>query len=288
MKNLVQFIIMWAFLPPFAAGAVPADSASFSPVSVDVSSYLVETQPVDVSEVTIDCTHCAYLGELPRKHEPVSIYSLPYSTTLSNPNSHRLWVNTAVLASAFVGTLLVLECLPEDATSWNRAELQDVPLFERWYDHVIKKGPEWDHDNPIFNYVLHPYAGAVYFMGARSNGYNFYQSLLYSAAVSTIGWEFGIEAFMERPSIQDIFITPLCGAIIGEAFYKMKRSIVENGYTLFGSPVLGTIAAFLLDPLNEVVGIFIGNPARHAARAQLQFTPAITPAYQGFALTLTF
>lgn len=288
MKNLVQFITMWAFLPAFSAGAAVADSTRFAPVSVDMSSYFIETQPVDVSEVTIDCTHCDYLGELPRKHEPVSIYSLPYSITMSNPDPHRLWVNTAVLASAFVGTLLVLECLPEDATSWNRAELQDVPLFKRWYDHVIKKGPEWDHDNPIFNYVLHPYAGAVYFMAARSNGYNFYQSLLYSAAVSTIGWEFGIEAFMERPSIQDIFVTPLCGSIIGEAFYRLKRSIVENDYTLFGSPVLGTIAAFLLDPLNEVVGIFMGNPARQAARAQLQFTPAITPAYQGFALTLTF
>ena len=110
---------MWAFLPAFSAGAAVADSTRFAPVSVDMSSYLIETQPVDVSEVTIDCTHCDYLGELPRKHEPVSIYSLPYSMTMSNPDPHRLWVNTAVLASAFVGTLLVLECLPEDATSWN-------------------------------------------------------------------------------------------------------------------------------------------------------------------------
>lgn len=29
--------------------------------------------------------------------------------------------------------------MPEDATSWNRAELQDVPLFKRWHNHVIKK-----------------------------------------------------------------------------------------------------------------------------------------------------
>ena len=288
MKNLVQYIIVCALMPALAAETAAAGRPGFAPVSVDVSSYLIGTPPADVSEVTIDCTHCVCLGELPRKHEPVSIYSLPYSMTLSNHDAHRLWVNTAVLASAFVGTLLVLECLPEDATNWNRAEIQDVPLFKRWCDHVIREGPEWDGDNPIFNYVLHPYAGAVYFMAARSNGYNFYQSLLYSAAVSTIGWEFGIEAFMERPSIQDIFVTPLCGSIIGEAFYRLKRSIVDNGYTLFGSPVLGTIAAFLLDPLNETVGLFIGNPARQAARAQLHFTPALTPAYRGFALTLTF
>lgn len=78
--------------------------------------------------------------------------------------------------------------MPEDATSWNRAELQDVPLFKRWHNHVIKKGPEWDHDKFYFNYVLHPYAGAAYFMAARSCGFNFWHSSLYGAIVSTVGW----------------------------------------------------------------------------------------------------
>ncbi len=159
-------------------------------------------------------------------NRPLSPYELPYSVTGKSYDWHRLWINTATLSGAFVGTLLVLECLPEDATSWNRAELQDVPLFKRWHNHVIKKGPEWDHDKFYFNYILHPYAGAVYYMSARSCGFNAWQSLLYCACVSTIGWEFGIEAFMERPSIQDIFITPLVGGAIGEGFYKLKRQIV--------------------------------------------------------------
>lgn len=68
-----------------------------------------------------------------------NIYELPYSVTGTAPDWHRMWINTATLSGAFVGTLIVLECLPEDATSWNRAELQDVPLFKRWYNHVIKK-----------------------------------------------------------------------------------------------------------------------------------------------------
>jgi len=191
-----------------------------------------------------------------------TIYDLPYSLGTRRYDWHRLWINTATLSGAFIGTLLVLECLPEDATSWNRAELQDVPLFKRWYNHVIKKGPEWDHDKFYFNYILHPYAGAVYFMTARSCGFNTWQSLLYCTCISNIGWEFGIEAFMERPSIQDLFITPLVGSFIGECFYKLKRSIVDNGYRLFGSSVLGNIVAFLIDPVNEVVGLFAGNPCR--------------------------
>ena len=74
-----------------------------------------------------------------KQKKPVSIYELPYSFTGNSYDWHRLWINTATLSGAFVGTLLVLECLPEDATSWNRAELQDVPLFKRWHNHVVKK-----------------------------------------------------------------------------------------------------------------------------------------------------
>ena len=191
-----------------------------------------------------------------------NIYEAPYSVTGRDADWHRLWINTAALSGAFVGTLLVLECLPEDATSWNRAELQDESLPKRWHKHVIKKGPEWDHDKFYFNYILHPYAGAVYYMGARSCGFNAWQSLLYCTCISTIGWEFGIEAFMERPSIQDIFITPIVGSLIGESFYKAKRKIVDNGYTLAGSSTLGNIVVFLIDPVNEVTGLIWGNPCR--------------------------
>lgn len=197
---------------------------------------------------------------------PNNIYELEYSKTGKCYDWKRLWANTAVFGTAFVGTLLVLECLPEDATSWNRAEIRNVPLFKRWYNHVIKKGVSWDHDKFIFNYVLHPYAGAVYFMSARSCGFNFWQSLFYSSLISNVGWEFGIEAFMEPPSIQDMLITPLVGSLIGECFYKLKRKIVNNGYTLAGSPVFGNIVAFFIDPVNEFVGLFKGNPARQTAK----------------------
>lgn len=192
---------------------------------------------------------------------PQSIYSRPASWTYSDPWWHGLWINTAVYAGAFVGTLFVLECLPEDATAWNRKEITSRPFYERWYRNIFKLGPEWDHDKFIFNYVLHPYAGAAYFMAARSCGFNFWQSMLYSAAISTIGWEFGIEACMERPSYQDIFVTPLVGSIMGEGFYRLKRMIVNRDYRVLGSPAIGHICAFFLDPVNEVVGL-LSPPSR--------------------------
>ena len=175
---------------------------------------------------------------------PQTIYARPASWTYSDPWWHGMWINTAVYAGAFVGTLFVLECLPEDATAWNRAELRQDPFWKRWYQNIFKKGPEWDHDKFIFNYVLHPYAGAAYFMAARTCGFNFWQSFLYSACISTIGWEFGIEACMERPSYQDLFITPVVGSLMGEGFYRLKRMIVDRDYYVLGSKVIGHICAF--------------------------------------------
>ena len=191
----------------------------------------------------------------------VNIYDMPYSMTANYPNYKRLALNTGVLYGAGFVALGVLHALPEDATAWNKKEIREVSPFRRWVRNV-KKGPVWDKDNWIFNYVLHPYGGAAYYMGARSQGFNVFNSFLYCAGISTFFWEYGIEAFMEIPSIQDLIITPVVGTIMGEGFYLLKRHIVANDYELFGSGFLGNVVAYLIDPVNEVIGIFAGNPNR--------------------------
>lgn len=232
----------------------------------------------------------------PRKSIYDNIYARPYSLTGNvYPNWGRLWANTGTLVGAYVATLFVLECLPPDATAWNRAEIQSVPLFKRWSNHVIKQGPEWDHDKFVFNYILHPYAGAVYFMSARSCGFGFWQSMLYSTIISNIGWEFGIEAFMERPSYQDLFVTPVIGSCIGELFYRAKRDIVSHDYTLAGSRVLGNIVVFLIDPVNEVLNLMRGSDTRRlhlgrgsARRVESSLYPVGAAGAPGFTLTVNF
>ena len=226
---------------------------------------------------------------------PRSLYSKPASWTYSDPWWHGMWINTAVLSGAFVGTLFVLELLPEDATAWNRAEIKNVPFYERWYTNIFKRGPVWDSDLFIFNYVLHPYAGAAYFMSARTCGFNFWQSMLYSAMISTFGWEFGVEACMERPSYQDIFITPIIGSLMGEGMYRLKRLIVNNNYEVFGSPIIGHILAFFLDPVNEVVGALSPGKCRSIGPGCLTSQPLLIPSPSpgassafGFTISATF
>lgn len=215
----------------------------------------------------------------------INIYDMPYSKTASYPNYKRLWINTGALYAAGFVALGVLETLPDSATNWNTEEIRSVPWIQRWGNHV-KKVAHWDGDNPLFNYVLHPYGGAAYFMAARSVGFNFKQSALYCFCISTFFWEYGIEAFMEIPSIQDLIITPVVGSLIGECFYKWKRSIVADGYTLWGSSVLGNVVAFILDPVNEFVGLFAGNPCRQSLKVKRRTTeialfPSMSPSRNG-------
>lgn len=284
-------------------GTTMADSSlsvivmpEFQEIEINESVELLPVVTADLASAAIDTTaNYDFSRANARKAPNPSIYALPYSLKTNSPDWKKLWINTGVLGGAFGGTLLVLQCLPQDATSWNRAELQQQPPLKRWYRNVFVRDPEIDHDKFIFNYVLHPYAGAVYFMAARSAGFNFWRSFLYCSIVSDIGWEFGVEACMERPSYQDLVITPVVGSIIGEFFYKFKRHIVNNDYCLFGSKVVGNIAAFIVDPVNGFTDLFSHSNSRGIYRPDKKTTgvtsslmPAVVNGAPGFTFSCVF
>lgn len=242
-------------------------SATLSIAKATEETQALELIPAEKTELMLPLPELpsveSIAEEIPMSKEfkpavKLNIYDLPYSRTLSVPNWGRLWGNTAVLMAGGVTTMAILEALPEESTAWNRAENSKTPLFKRWLRNV-KTGPVWDGDKFIFNFVLHPYAGAAYYMSARSCGFNCWGSFLYSFCISTFFWEYGFEAFNEIPSAQDLVITPVVGSLMGEGFYLIKRHIVENGYRLFGSPVLGYAVAWICDPVNETLGYFRGD-----------------------------
>ena len=247
-------------------------------VIVSIKSYA--SAPAAINPDTITVPIVLVRDSLPSHLvSRINIYDMPYSRTASYRNWKRLWINTAALYSAGIVALVVLENLPEDATNWNRAELSGVAPLKRWCNHVAQVA-HWDGDNPIFNYILHPYGGAAYFMSARSLGFDFWESALYGFCISTFFWEYGIEAFMEVPSIQDLVITPVVGALLGECFYKWKRLIVADGYELLGSRALGYVVAFILDPVNEFVGFFAGNPCKQSLNDKhITLVPTFTPSH---------
>ncbi|MCJ2376131.1 DUF3943 domain-containing protein [Vibrio sp. ZSDZ34] len=192
------------------------------------------------------------------------LYRNPYRVSLFSPqhgeDSARLWSQTKSIAAYGVGVAGVLALMPESITNWEKG---GDDLFSKWVDNV-SSGPTWDRDDWAINYLGHPYFGGVYYQAARKSGYRQWDSFIYSAMMSTFYWEYGIEAFAEVPSIQDLFVTPILGWVYGEWAYNKEQEIRLTGGTVWGSKSLGNVSLFLLDPVDS-----LGNGVNHIAGREI-------------------
>jgi len=167
----------------------------------------------------------------------------------------RLGYNTAMYLGATVVAFGILYAMPESATNWDKEAMKENGITYKWKQNV-KAGPVWDEDDWVLNWITHPYSGGVYYMTSRSAGFNMFESFLYSAFMSTCFWEYGIEAFAEIPSKQDLIITPVVGSVIGEGFFYAKKSILRNDRRVLRSRFLGYTSLFLMDPFNTMLDSF--------------------------------
>ncbi len=180
-----------------------------------------------------------------------AIYSSPYHTSLFKPQNGedgaRVWSQTKSMLFYGAGVALFLAALPESATGWD----PDSDIFSKWVENVTA-GPVWDRNNMAYNYIGHTYVGGVYYQVARKSGYRQWDSFVYTALMSTFYWEYGIEAFAEVPSIQDLAVTPLLGWVYGEWAYQTELGIRDRGNKVVGSKILGETSLFFLDPIDSL------------------------------------
>ena len=167
----------------------------------------------------------------------------------------RLGLTTSMYAGATVIAFGVLWVMPESVTNWDKEEMKEKGLAWKWKENV-KAGPVWDEDDWVLNWITHPYSGGVYYMTSRSAGFTPLESFGYSVIMSTFFWEYGIEAFAEVPSIQDLIITPVVGSVVGEGFFLAKKSILRHDKKVLNSRFLGITTLFLIDPFNTILDGF--------------------------------
>ena len=100
------------------------------------------------------------------------------------------------------------------------------------------------------------------------------ECFVYGVIMSTFH-EYFIEAFPEPPSIQDLVVTPVGGALIGEVTYQLQELIRRNDGKIFASPFIGRAAMFLLNPLNDIINGFedVVGPIvkKHAIKIQIGY-----------------
>ena len=107
---------------------------------------------------------------------------------------------------------------PESVSQWT-AEQRKTSL-QKWWENV--RHPQWDPDTWYVNYLGHPYFGAIGYIRARERRFGAFGGFWYAALLSGL-YEFGIEAMFERPSYQDLIVTPVGGLLLGALLFEPIR-----------------------------------------------------------------
>jgi hypothetical protein len=163
------------------------------------------------------------------KKDPPFLYTLnmnhkekPILNKIGRGCIYTLIYNTSIM------TGLVLS--PTWLNQWDNlsTKLKFKSMMDQ-YKNSYTKPPVIDHDMFITNYLGHPYQGGFYYNSLRSQGATVLQSSLFCWG-HTLLWEYGWEAGIEQPSIQDLIVTPLAGILVGEASNLATIQMSKHGF----------------------------------------------------------
>jgi hypothetical protein len=125
----------------------------------------------------------------------------------------------------------------------------------------LKHGYEWDDNSFSANNWRHPYQGAMYFGAARANGFDFYQSTVFSF-VGSWYWEYAGEG--HNPAYNDMVNTTMGGVSFGEVLFRLSRMITDNEAT-GAERSWRELGGFLVHPLRGANRLLTGEAfSRHA------------------------
>jgi hypothetical protein len=191
---------------------------------------------------------------------------LEYSPEADTPDRAGLRRDTMYFLAYQWVVIGVLYISPESISGWTDQQKKDYS-FSKWRENVTN--PQWDSDVWYINYVLHPYWGATYYVRARERGYDDEHAFWYSVLLSCL-YEFGAEALAEEVSIQDLFMTPIGGTLVGRYFMDVRERVREREAALGYRSTRDKWIWVLTDPLgaaNNAIDRMIGRDV------SLQFRP---------------
>ncbi|MEY4580903.1 MAG: hypothetical protein RL701_5606, partial [Pseudomonadota bacterium] len=101
-------------------------------------------------------------------------------------------------------------------------------------------GYSFDTNQFDTNFVMHPASGTLYYLAARGNRLSWWQSLAYAVVASLIWEVFG--EFREETSVNDLWVTPLSGLILGETTFQLG-ALFDRGCVSPVNSAFGTLLA---------------------------------------------
>jgi hypothetical protein len=114
---------------------------------------------------------------------------------------------------------------------------------------------QWDNNAFLNNQFSHPYHGSLYYNVGRTNGFNFWESSLWSFGGSFM-WEIMGEQWAPAPN--DLLNTGLGGITLGEMLFRASSLVLDNRATGF-ERTMREIGAFALDRCAGSTGCSTGQ-----------------------------
>lgn len=144
-------------------------------------------------------------------------------TDYRKPDWKGIRDDTGILFGAQFVAVGVLYLMPESISSWSGDQKHNS--FKKYGNNFVN--PVIDKDKFYINYLIHPYWGSTYYTRGRERGLNKASAFVYSTLISSL-FEFGVECFYEKPSIQDLIVTPVAGSLLGAYLFEPWRESIKN------------------------------------------------------------
>lgn len=117
--------------------------------------------------------------------------------------------------------------------------IEDRGSWDNWTSYPFK--PDFDKDSFDYNIFKHSLAGQYYYHFYRYRGYSEIEAFTWTF-LSSLAFEFTIETYTEKPSLQDIYQTPIYGTIVGMGTERLSK------YLLAQDSYFAHFFAYILNP----------------------------------------
>jgi hypothetical protein len=155
-----------------------------------------------------------------------------YSVRLNKQEAsigHKLKMANLYVAGFNITMGVSLILAPDNLSKWDKKDKLQIEAIGNQYKKSFTLPPVIDKDFWFINYLGHPYQGSYYYNAMRSQNVSAWHSALFCLGQSLL-WEYGWEAGMEQPSIQDMITTPIGGILIGELTHVATIKMSKNGF----------------------------------------------------------
>lgn len=125
--------------------------------------------------------------------------------------------------------------------------------WKNFFKHMSE--PTFDKDSFDYNIYKHTLVGQYYYLFYRFRGYSQGDAFLWTF-LSSLAFEFAVETYTERPSIQDIYQTPIYGTLLGMAAERTSNYLHSRDSVLLKG------LAYIINPFTILAHLDVGLSPR--------------------------